>query len=196
MSPAAHPARTVADVLALLRLDGSGPSPDGQEAAAHGASPPFTGLDHGLQCAANLRVERPDDIELQVAGLVHDLGHRLVPGAPERHGSVGASWLAPLVGPRVAALVELHVDAKRYLVTVDPEYRGQLSAGSARTLVAQGEAMTTEEVADFEGREHAADAVALRRSDEAAKVPGLQVPGLDAWVPALEALARAPRDRP
>ena len=182
------------DVLALLRVDGSGPSPDGQEDgrqdAPEGSPHGLTGLDHGLQCAANLRAERPDDIELQLAGLVHDLGHRLEPNAPERHGVVGAAWLAPLLGPRVAALVELHVDAKRYLVTVDPGYRGLLSTGSTRTLTAQGEAMSAGEVSAFEGREHAEAAVALRRADEAAKVPGREVPGLDAWIPALRAQAR------
>ena len=31
-------------------------------------------LDHCLQCAARLRESHPDDVELQVAGLVHDLG--------------------------------------------------------------------------------------------------------------------------
>ena len=31
-------------------------------------------LDHGLQCADLIRAARPDDVELQVAGLVHDLG--------------------------------------------------------------------------------------------------------------------------
>ena len=40
---------------------------------------PFTHLDHALQTAAVLRQEFPDDIELAVAGLVHDIGH-LLPG--------------------------------------------------------------------------------------------------------------------
>src|SRR5215212_7183662 len=31
-------------------------------------------LEHSLQCAELLRADHPDDVELQVAGLVHDLG--------------------------------------------------------------------------------------------------------------------------
>ena len=53
-------------------------------------------LDHGLQTAAVLRTSRPDDAELQVAGLVHDLGHILPPAtrrgtAPSRVTSCGTS---------------------------------------------------------------------------------------------------------
>ena len=33
----------------------------------------FFELDHGLQCAALLEKSDPADIELQVAGLIHDL---------------------------------------------------------------------------------------------------------------------------
>jgi hypothetical protein len=36
----------------------------------------FTELDHGLQCAAVLATTAPDDIELQVAGLLHDLANQ------------------------------------------------------------------------------------------------------------------------
>jgi predicted HD phosphohydrolase len=34
-------------------------------------------VDHGLQCAELLASWFPEDIELQVAGLLHDLGHHL-----------------------------------------------------------------------------------------------------------------------
>ena len=39
-------------------------------------------LDHGLQTATGLRATHPDDVELQVAGLVHDLGHVLPRATP------------------------------------------------------------------------------------------------------------------
>jgi predicted HD phosphohydrolase len=87
----------------------------------------------------------------------------------------------------VAALVELHVDAKRYLVSVEPEYRSLLSAGSARTLVVQGEAMGPDEIARFEAEPYAHHAIVLRRADELAKVPGRDVPSLEDWMPVLEA---------
>jgi predicted HD phosphohydrolase len=150
-------------------------------------------LDHGLQCAAVLRSERPDDLELQVAGLVHDLGHVAVPNDADGHGRHGRVLFGELLGERVAALVELHVPAKRYLVTVEAEYGDTLSPGSVRTLAEQGGPMTPDEVADFTSRRHHLDAIVLRRADEAAKVPGRRVPGLDEWVPRIEALVAVRR---
>jgi predicted HD phosphohydrolase len=146
-------------------------------------------LAHSLQCADVLLAERPDDIELQVAGLVHDIGDLLVPGDSDGHGRHGALAVAGLLGPRVAGLVELHVPAKRYLVTTDPAYRATLSPGSIRTLELQGGLFDDEAVARFEAEPYAADALVLRRADEAAKVPGRPVPGLSTWRPAIEQVA-------
>ena len=149
---------------------------------------PLPVLDHGLQCAALLADEFPDDAELQVAGLVHDVGHRLAPGASEAHGVIAADAVRGLLGERVAALVELHVPAKRYLVTVDPSYRDGLSDGSTISLARQGGALSTEERVALEANPHLADALSLRRCDEQAKVVGLKVDGLERWRPVVEQL--------
>lgn len=148
-------------------------------------------LAHSLQCADVLATERPDDIELQVAGLVHDVGDLLVPGDADGHGRHGARAVIGLLGPRVAGLVGLHVPAKRYLVTTDPAYRAALSPGSIRTLELQGGLLDAEAVARFEAEPLAADALVLRRADEAAKVPGRPVPGLSTWKPLLDQVAAA-----
>ena len=152
---------------------------------------PIPVLDHSLQCAALLADEFPDDEELQVAGLVHDVGHRIEPGASEAHGVIAADAVRSLLGARVASLVELHVPAKRYLVTVDPSYRDALSDGSTISLARQGGDLSDDERAELERDPNLDAALVLRRCDERAKVPGLVVDGLDRWRPVVERLVES-----
>jgi predicted HD phosphohydrolase len=151
---------------------------------------PLPVLDHGLQCAALLAAQFPDDEELQVAGLVHDVGHRIAPGESAAHGVIAAGAVRDLLGERVAALVELHVPAKRYLVTVDPAYHKVLSDGSAISLSRQGGGLSDEERAALEANPYFADSLVLRRCDEQAKDPDGVVDGLDRWRPVVERVAR------
>ena len=67
--------------LSHSRLRSSGGTPVGDPVDLH---------DHALQTAALLRRGHPSDKELQVAGLVHDIGHLLRPGddAAQLHASV------------------------------------------------------------------------------------------------------------
>ena len=146
-------------------------------------------LDHGLQCAALLSERHPDDRELHVAGLLHDIGTVLVPGRVGTHARRGAVAVAPILGDRVGRLVAMHVEAKRYLVTTDPAYRGLLSEGSIISLAEQGDAFGPDELAAFDASEERDAAVSLRRADDEAKVVGLRVPGLDRWEPVLRAVA-------
>jgi predicted HD phosphohydrolase len=150
---------------------------------------PLPVLDHSLQCAALLARQFPDDDELQVAGLVHDVGHRISPGESARHGAIAAGAVRGLLGDRVAALVELHVPAKRYLVTVDPAYRDALSDGSAVSLARQGGVLSNDEKATLDASPHLSDALVLRRCDEGAKVVGLNVGSLDQWRPVVDRVA-------
>ncbi|MFI1966893.1 HD domain-containing protein [Streptomyces pathocidini] len=146
-------------------------------------------LDHGLQVAAVLAEHHPEDEELQVAGLVHDIGHHLVPGDESGHGEHAAAAVAGLLGERVARLVALHIDAKRYLAAADPAHA--LSPESARTLSCQGGPMSPAERAAFEADPHFTAALALRRADDAGKVVGLAVPGLERWRLAVERVVNA-----
>ncbi|WP_216893590.1 HD domain-containing protein [Nocardia alni] len=146
-------------------------------------------LDHDRQCAQLLRRDHPEDEELQIAGLVHDIGHTLVPGDDAGHGRHGAAAVRGLLGERVARLVELHVVAKRYLVATDSEHAVSLSASSRRTLTAQGGPMNAVEVAEFEHDPDFAAALTLRRADDAGKVVGLPVRPLESWRPVVERVA-------
>ncbi len=148
-------------------------------------------LDHGLQCAHELAIVAPDDEALHIAGLLHDVGHGR--GDIRDHAWVGAQAVRGVLGERVAELVGLHIAAKRYLVTTDPGYRSLLSPTSIHTLTLQGGDMSPEEIAEFETYAHWREGLMLRRADEAAKTPGRPVEGIEAWLPALRALAAARR---
>jgi predicted HD phosphohydrolase len=145
-------------------------------------------LAHALQCAALARHARADD-EVVVAALLHDVGHLIDPIAerPEHHhGSDGADLVRPFVPPRVAWLIEHHVVAKRYLCTVDPRYVEQLSSASRRSYAVQGAVLELDEQLALETRPWFADAVRVRRWDDAAKVPGAACSPLIEYAPLLE----------
>jgi predicted HD phosphohydrolase len=171
---------SVADVVAALDEAGRTPSEEGLA---------MTELDHGLQTAHELAQRHPADVELQIAGLVHDLGHAM--GTGDAHARLGADALRGVLGERIARLVEAHVPAKRYLVTVDAEYRAALSPGSVASLALQGGALDDGEVARLAATPGWDDALELRRADDAAKTPGRIVPALDHWHAALRTIARA-----
>jgi predicted HD phosphohydrolase len=164
---------TVADLEDFLRDLDASPS---DEAG-------LTELEHLLQCAEGLREAAPHDRGLQVAGLLHDIGWSLDPS--DGHGAVGAAAVRDLVGERVAELIRLHVDAKRYLVTTDRDYRARLSQASLATLRTQGGDMTPAEIAAFEASPFHRDAIQLRVADDLAKVPGKSTTALEAWLPVL-----------
>jgi len=173
---------TVDELVELLDALGTEPSEPGVPTDG------LSALDHALQCASELAGRRPHDTELQLAGLVHDIGHQF--GPDDHHGRIGAEMVRPLLGARVAGLVEAHVPAKRYLVATEAHYRACLSADSVRTLALQGGALAPAEAAAFVSSPWAGDALVLRRADDAAKVPGRSVAPLAHWVPVLRAAAR------
>lgn len=147
---------------------------------------PVDQLQHALQCAHLARREGAER-DLVLAALLHDVarspdvaGEPLDSG-PVNHGEQGARWIAPLLGERVAWLAGAHVDAKRYLVAVDPDYTAGLTAVSSRTLHGQGGAMTSVEQAEFERHPAWREAVRLRRWDDRAKDPRTEVPGVDSY---------------
>lgn len=144
-------------------------------------------LDHSLQCAAELRLAAPNDVELQIAGLIHDIAHGVCSIAV--HAEVGADLVRPVMGPRIARLIALHADAKRYMVTTDPDYLSRLSSVSRKSFELQGGLMSPAEVSAFAADPECHGATLLRKADDAAKTPGRIVPGLDVWIEPLRAAA-------
>jgi predicted HD phosphohydrolase len=173
-------ARDVDDILAVLAAAGDRPDPAGENVSL---------LEHSLQCAGLLAVAFPEDLELQVAGLTHDLGHMITPHQPERHARSGSDFVAAVLGPRVAGLVNLHLTAKRYLVTVDPQYRTRLSPVSRKTLAVQGDTLAAGERAGFVAGPLWREALALRRADDMAKTAGLRLGPLHQWQSTLNEVA-------
>ena len=185
------PAASVDEVLALVARWGAEPYDEA-----------LPQIEHGLQCAALARGAGAAD-ELVAAALLHDVGHLLevdgaattdlpdADGRDRRHEALGARYLSSLFGPKVTGPIALHVQAKRYLVATEPGLLDELSDGSRASLVRQGGPLDADGVARFAAHPGAPDAIALRRWDDAAKVVGLDVPGLDDYLELLEGLAQA-----
>jgi gamma-butyrobetaine dioxygenase len=139
-------------------------------------------LEHSLQTAW-LAEQAGAEPHLMIAALPHDIGHLLqrMPediaerGVDARHEAIGEEWLRSRFGPEVSEPVRLHVDAKRYLCCVDPADLAQLSPSSLQSLTLQGGPFTAQEAREFERNPHARDAIALRRWDDAAKSPDLEL---------------------
>ncbi len=147
-------------------------------------------LDHTLQTAA-LAGASGAPSTVVAAALLHDVGHLLALRGDHAgpHEATGAAYLAGVLPAAVTEPIALHVAAKRYLCAVEPSYAAGLSAGSVRSLRRQGGPLVAGDVAAFAASPGAPCALALRRWDDAGKVDGLVVPGLDHYEPMLRELA-------
>jgi phosphonate degradation associated HDIG domain protein len=153
---------------------------------------PVSALAHALQCAQLAEWAAVPD-SLVAAALLHDVGHFIapLPGADtidDVHELRALGLLRTAFGDDVVEPVRLHVAAKRYLVAVDARYSESLSRASLHTLSLQGGAMSPDEVRWFEALPFAAQAVALRRWDDAAKAPGRRTPPLAYFIELLQSV--------
>jgi gamma-butyrobetaine dioxygenase len=152
------------------------------------ASPPFDASygedvpvrDHMLQCAALAQADGADDA-LVAAALLHDIGWTL--GGV--HETSGAAWLRPLLGPAVTRPIELHVMAKRYLVSTSPAYYDRLSDASRATLEQQGGFLDQDACLAFESDPAFRSAIRLREWDDDGKALETRTPGFAAYLPLL-----------
>lgn len=157
---------------------------------------PVTQLEHALQCAQLAEQTGADD-ETVVAAFLHDIGHLLPPvdsavtsasGYMDGYGTVdherlGADFLRQRgFSEKIAQLIEHHVNAKRYLVYKQPEYRARLSEASTQTLLFQGGPMTADEAAQFERNPYFREILQVRGWDERAKEIELPTPGIEHYL--------------
>lgn len=145
-------------------------------------------LEHALQTAA-LAKERSLSDAMVIAALFHDIGHLVIDqdisladqGIDAKHEEASAAVLKPLFGTTVSEPVRLHVASKRYLCTTEPDYYGKLAEDSIISLALQGGLMSDAELKEFESNPQYKMGVELRRIDDMAKVPALDVPGIDSY---------------
>ena len=155
-------------------------------------------LQHALQAAQQAESEGCTPATV-LASLLHDVGHMIHElgedpagrGIDDVHEELGAAWLAKHFTPDVVEPVRLHVAAKRYLCATESDYFGKLSADSVRSLELQGGLMSPEELAAFCAHPQHAEAVRLRRFDEAAKDPRAATPDFDHYLRHVAACRRA-----
>ena len=141
-----------------------------------------TQLQHALQ-SAKLAEEAGYDEEVILAAFLHDIGHLSAISNPHErmgefgvvsHEKLGSQFLLERgFSTKVAALVEGHVAAKRYLTFKDPIYYERLSEASKNTLRYQGGPMTEEEARLFEQNPYFELSLLMRNWDDEAKIPDL-----------------------
>ena len=146
-------------------------------------------FDHAIQAATLARDWGHDD-EMVLAAFLHDVGHLLEHDGAQAMGDYGVmahdrlaqDYLLSLgFSPRLARLVGMHVEAKRYLCAIDPAYLAALSPASVATLGYQGGPMDADEADAFSRQPGLADILALRKLDEAAKDGGWSLDAAD-WI--------------
>ena len=142
--------------------------------------------DHMLR-SAELAAARGLGESAVAAALLHDIGWGLGTAVP--HERAAADLLRPIFGPAVADPICWHVEAKRYLVTRHPEYRGRLSPASIRTLQQQGGAMDMTECAQFEALPGRERFCAIRLVDDDSKDVAVTRSAWPEYVPMLRRIA-------
>ena len=151
-------------------------------------------LQHALQAASLAQKDNAPN-SLIVAALLHDIGHLLheLPenvaeqGIDGHHERIGEKWLENYFGPEISQPVRLHVEAKRYQCTVNPDYLAQLSPASLKSFILQGDKMNEDEVSNFEKNPFFKNALQLRTWDDNAKDPEVKTPLLDYYLPLVKA---------
>ena len=142
---------------------------------------PVSQLQHALQCATLAELAGASN-ELIIACLFHDFGHLIHDlgedttnkGINDHHEYRSIKYLKHLFGEAVTEPIRLHVEAKRYLCAIQPDYFATLSPNSQASLELQGGVFSSDAATEFINQPYAEDAVQLRIWDDQAKVVGMK----------------------
>lgn len=146
-----------------------------------------TQLEHMVQ-SAQLAEKEGFDEEVILAAFLHDIGHlvaddenaeRMGTYGAKSHDKIGGDYLRQKgFSEKIAALVEGHVQAKRYLTFKKPSYYEMLSDASKQTLTYQGGKMNAAEAEAFEKSPFFEFSIKMREWDEAAKETNQPLPDI------------------
>ena len=151
----------------------------------------ITQLEHMIQ-AATLAEKQNLPKDVIVACLCHDIGHffydrgSMISKDDDKnwgvkdHEKLASNWLKDLgFNELVCDLVNNHVNAKRYLVSINHDYLSNLSNASLQTLKFQGGPMNGDEILAFKSSPSFDLYLTIRKIDEAAKEPNVKLPDLE-----------------
>lgn len=148
---------------------------------------------HALQ-AADLAQKSGATEEVVLAALLHDIGHLLNAPNEKSMGGFGVvnhegkaeAFLKDLgFSDKILALVKGHVEAKRYLCTLDEHYFNQLSPASKVTFKYQGGKFSPGEMKSFKDAPWFKEKLDIRGWDEKAKEVIWSGPDLEFYRPML-----------
>lgn len=116
-------------------------------------------------------------LNLCLSSFLHDIGHLLnkkpidpKSGINDKHELNGYTWLSERgFSDYITFPILKHVDAKRYLSTIMPDYYSKLSEGSKISLELQGGLMTNKELSLFKASFCFNYALLIRQADDSAK---------------------------
>ena len=148
--------------------------------------------EHMIQAAVSAD-EHIESEQLILACLLHDIGHLLEKDDMNglgvmNHGTVGKQYLEKMgMNKKICKLVEKHVAAKRYLVSIDKSYYEKLSEASKKTLEYQGGKMNEEEINSFENDSDMIEILGVRyHDDNGKKIKIKNLPTIESFIPLIE----------
>lgn len=136
---------------------------------------PITQSVHAVQTSIKVK-ELGGDENMQLAGLLHDIGHIIMKpidpcmGVNDHHEYKAFKWLRYHYFPNEISYPILnHVEAKRYLCSTEWGYYESLSKASRLSFELQGGFMTNEEKWKFEDKKYFLQSLLLRKADDQSK---------------------------